>query len=64
MRFLQKLGSTIRNQRPTDDKEYKISVLVFSDAGRIVDYGQQDMFAGLFICYSNMGSIFHSLNWS
>lgn len=64
MRLLQKPGSKIRYQRPTDDKEYKISVLVFSDAGGIVDYGQLGIFAGLLIGDFNMRSILHTLNWS
>lgn len=41
-----------------------MSVWVFSDASRIVDYGQLGMFAGLLIDYFNTGSIFHKFNWS
>ncbi len=40
LRGLKKLGSTNTYKRPTDAKEYSLSVLEFLDASRPVDHGQ------------------------
>lgn len=63
-RLLQKLGSTIKYDRPADDKEYNLSMLVFADASRNVDYGQLGTVAGLLNGPFAVESIFHTLSWS
>jgi len=61
---LKKLGTTIRFKRPPGQDEYKISVLIFSDASRPCDYGQLGYVAGLLIGEFGSGSVFHTLSWT
>ena len=40
IRVLKKLGSAVTFKRPKDEKQYRLSVLIFSDASRSTDHGQ------------------------
>lgn len=64
IKHLQRLGSTIQFVRPTEKKEYQLSVVVFSDASRKENYGQLGVFGGLLIGDLKKGSAFHALSWS
>ena len=64
LRLLKKLGTAFHYKRPNDKKEHSISVVVFADASRLVDYGQLAFVAGLLFGNFDSGSIFHTLAWS
>ncbi len=63
IRKLEKLGSVIRHKRPSDSKEDRISILVFSDASRTPESGQLGFVVGLLIGDFQEKSIFHTLHW-
>lgn len=65
LRNLKKLGTTVKYcHRPSTLPNEKVSVLVFSDAGRTCDYGQLCFIAGLLFGDISEGSIFHVVSWS
>jgi len=63
LKLLKKFGSVIHFKRPTDKKEYSISILIFADANRGNTAGQLGFIAGLIIGDFKSGTIFHTLSW-
>lgn len=64
IRKLKKLGTSSLFNRATDAKWYDISVLVFADAARSVDYGQLCYICGAPIGDLDETGILHVLSWS
>ncbi len=60
---LRKYGSTISCPRPPLKKEFKLKVLVFTDASRSDENGQIGVIAGLMLGDLEEGSTFHLLSW-
>ena len=59
-----KLGTAISYDKPTEKKEFEVSVLVFADASRKQDDGQLAYVCGLLIRCFQRGSTFHTVSWS
>lgn len=60
---MKKLG--IVTTYPTSDCEmHRLSVVLFTDAGRHHEIGQLSYVAGLVLDDLSLGSLFHSLSWS
>lgn len=66
LRELKQHGTTVSFIRPTDNSDYQLSILVFSDAGRLKDSdsGQLGFIAGLVVGPIDKHSIFHTLSWN
>ena len=64
LKELQRLGSTITFGRPSDGKEYSISVLVFADAGKPSESVQLSTLWGVLIGSVQEGSFYHTVSWS
>ena len=63
VRKLKRLGTAISYPRPTDKRDYELSILVFADASKPREHGQIGVLAGLLVGELESGSIFHSLSW-
>lgn len=63
LRQLQKLGSTITFELPSDTRSYHLKVVVFLDTARSNDHGQLAHVSGLVIGELSQNSIFHTLGW-
>ena len=63
LRKLKKLGTVISYPRPTDNQQYGLSILVFSDASRIDENGQLGVLTGLLVGEMKQNSIYHPLSW-
>ena len=61
---LKKLGSSNRFKRPTDKLTYKLTVVVFTDASRSVDHGQQGYIARLLMANLEQHAVFHLPSWN
>lgn len=59
---LRKFGTTSTFKRPSKGS-YKISVLMFADAGRPSEFGQLAFVGGLLIGPLEKGSVLHTLSW-
>lgn len=64
LRKLKKVCTVATYKCPKPNASKKLSVLVFSDAGRTSDHGQLCFIAGLLVGELTEGSIFHSVSWS
>ena len=63
IRKLKKMGTTIKYPRPTDKKEYHLSILIFSDASRSDENGQHGIILGLLVGELERNAINHTLSW-
>ena len=64
LRLLKSYGTSIHYPVPPKSGCHNISILVFSDAGRVIDRGQLSFFAGLLIGPFAQDSQFYVLSWS
>ena len=64
LKHLQKLGTTIKYIRPTEKKDYEVSILVFSDASRKQDDSKLAYVCGILIGEFQVNSTWHILSWS
>lgn len=60
---LKRFGSKIRFTRPTDCKEYTLSVLVFSDGGQRTVSAQPSVVSGLLVGQLSDVSVLHTIPW-
>lgn len=64
VKLLKKLGSTIRYVNNEKNNNHGFSIIVFSDASRLIDHGQLAFICGLLIGDLKSGSVFHTISWS
>ena len=64
VRHLKKLGTITTYKRPQLKKDYKLSVVMFSDASKTADKSQLGYIGGLLIGELHDSSLFHTLTWS
>lgn len=62
-RLLERLGTEIFLKRPDDGQSLCVSIVVFANAGRKVDYGQLYFLPGLVFRNVAENSVFHKLCW-
>lgn len=57
------MGNVIKYPRPTDGKEYNLSMLVFSDASRSDENGKLGIIVGLLVDELKRNTIYGPLSW-
>lgn len=62
-RKLKKYGIVITYSRITDNKEYKFSFAVFTDASKRDTYGQLGIIGGLLVGGLKKNAILHTVSW-
>lgn len=62
-RELKKLGTVVHYSRPMDQRQYSLTVVVFSDAERPTENAQLSHVAGLLIGQLEEGSVYHTISW-
>lgn len=63
-KHLKRLGTLVRYKRPNDKRQYRLSVVVFSDASKVNENGQLGYIMGTVIGDIQKESIIHVIDWS
>lgn len=63
IRLLKQLGTSVPFPVPPHRGSSTVSILVFSDAGRMSDHEQLSFFACLLVRFLSEGSLFYTLSW-
>lgn len=63
LRLLEKLGTSVRYRSPFRTGCATVSVLFFSDSGRLTDYGQLTLTAGFGVGSLSEGSVVYTPSW-